>query len=148
MKFGLFGGAKSSGEGSADSQSYGKFVDYVLQAEELGYQSLFVVEHHVTGVSQVALDLGSAADPNTPDTIVINATGADDVIQLVNDNGVVRVTGLAATVEITGFEATDRIVINGLQRVRPGGKVTPVMAAMELAPAASRQSGDRPANVQ
>jgi alkanesulfonate monooxygenase SsuD/methylene tetrahydromethanopterin reductase-like flavin-dependent oxidoreductase (luciferase family) len=51
MKFGLFGGAKSSGEGSADSQSYGKFIEYVLTAEELGYESLFVVEHHFTGVS-------------------------------------------------------------------------------------------------
>jgi alkanesulfonate monooxygenase SsuD/methylene tetrahydromethanopterin reductase-like flavin-dependent oxidoreductase (luciferase family) len=58
MKFGLFGGAKSSGEGaSADSQSYGKFVDYVLHAEELGYESLFVVEHHFTGVSQVSASL-------------------------------------------------------------------------------------------
>jgi alkanesulfonate monooxygenase SsuD/methylene tetrahydromethanopterin reductase-like flavin-dependent oxidoreductase (luciferase family) len=57
MKFGLFGGAKSSGEGSADSQSYGKFIDYVLHAEELGYESLFVVEHHFTGVSQVSASL-------------------------------------------------------------------------------------------
>src|SRR5262245_57580468 len=57
MKFGLFGGAKSSGEGSADSQTYGKFIDTVLQAEELGYESLFVVEHHFTGVSQVSASL-------------------------------------------------------------------------------------------
>ena len=58
MKFGLFGGAKSSGGGSPDSQSYGKFVDYVLYAEELGYESLFVVEHHFTGNSQVSASLG------------------------------------------------------------------------------------------
>jgi alkanesulfonate monooxygenase SsuD/methylene tetrahydromethanopterin reductase-like flavin-dependent oxidoreductase (luciferase family) len=58
MKFGLFGGAKSSGDGaSADSQSYGKFIDYVLYAEELGYESLFVVEHHFTGNSQVSASL-------------------------------------------------------------------------------------------
>src|SRR5437660_11676590 len=57
MKFGLFGGAKSSGEGSQDSQAYGKFVDYVLAAEELGYESLFVVEHHFTGNSQVSASL-------------------------------------------------------------------------------------------
>ena len=39
MKFGLFGGAKSAGEGAAgDSQGYSTFIDYVLYAEELGYR--------------------------------------------------------------------------------------------------------------
>src|SRR5436190_10915450 len=57
MQFGLFGGAKSSGEGSADSQSYNSFIDYVLCAEDLGYHSVFVVEHHFTGVSQVSASL-------------------------------------------------------------------------------------------
>jgi alkanesulfonate monooxygenase SsuD/methylene tetrahydromethanopterin reductase-like flavin-dependent oxidoreductase (luciferase family) len=51
MKFGLFGGAKSSGEGSVgDSLGYQKYIDYVLYADELGYHSVFVVEHHFTGV--------------------------------------------------------------------------------------------------
>ena len=36
----------------------------------------------------------------------------------------------------SGLQPHDRVVINGLQRVRPGVKVTPVMAAMEQAPAA------------
>jgi len=58
VKFGLFGGAKSTGDGTVgDSQSYGKFIDYVLAAEELGYESLFVVEHHFTGNSQVSASL-------------------------------------------------------------------------------------------
>src|SRR5258708_14703899 len=57
MKFGLFGGAKSGGDASAESESYRKFIDYVLMAEELGYQSLFVVEHHFTGNSQVSASL-------------------------------------------------------------------------------------------
>lgn len=57
MKFGLFGGAKSGGKASSDSQSYSKFIDYVLRAEELGYDSLFVVEHHFTGNSQVSASL-------------------------------------------------------------------------------------------
>jgi alkanesulfonate monooxygenase SsuD/methylene tetrahydromethanopterin reductase-like flavin-dependent oxidoreductase (luciferase family) len=58
MEFGLFGGAKSSGSGaSADSLGYNAFIDYVLYAEELGYRSLFVVEHHFTGVSQVSASL-------------------------------------------------------------------------------------------
>jgi alkanesulfonate monooxygenase SsuD/methylene tetrahydromethanopterin reductase-like flavin-dependent oxidoreductase (luciferase family) len=58
MKFGLFGGAKSSGEGSVgDSLGYRKYIDYVLYAEQLGYHSVFVVEHHFTGVGQLSASL-------------------------------------------------------------------------------------------
>jgi alkanesulfonate monooxygenase SsuD/methylene tetrahydromethanopterin reductase-like flavin-dependent oxidoreductase (luciferase family) len=58
MKFGLFGGAKSSGEGAVgDSLGYRKYIDYVLYAEELGYHSVFVVEHHFTGVGQLSASL-------------------------------------------------------------------------------------------
>lgn len=59
MKFGLFGGAKSAGEGSAgDSLGYRQYIDYVLHAEALGFHSVFVVEHHFTGVGQVSASLG------------------------------------------------------------------------------------------
>src|SRR5262250_3253035 len=58
MKFGLFGGAKSSGDGAAgDSIGYRKYIDYVLCAEDLGYHSVFVVEHHFTGVGQLSASL-------------------------------------------------------------------------------------------
>jgi alkanesulfonate monooxygenase SsuD/methylene tetrahydromethanopterin reductase-like flavin-dependent oxidoreductase (luciferase family) len=58
MKFGLFGGAKSAGEGQAgDSLGYNNYIDYVLTAEELGFHSLFMVEHHFTGVGQVSASL-------------------------------------------------------------------------------------------
>jgi len=58
MKFGLFGGAKSAGEGAVgDSLGYRKYIDYVLAAEELGYYSVFVVEHHFTGVGQLSASL-------------------------------------------------------------------------------------------
>ena len=58
MKFGLFGGAKSAGEGSVgDSLGYRKYIDYVLHAEKLGYHSVFVVEHHFTGVGQLSASL-------------------------------------------------------------------------------------------
>src|SRR5215472_2764062 len=58
MRFGLFGGAKSAGGGAAgDSQGYRNFIDYVLLAEELGYDSVFLVEHHFTGVGQVSASL-------------------------------------------------------------------------------------------
>jgi alkanesulfonate monooxygenase SsuD/methylene tetrahydromethanopterin reductase-like flavin-dependent oxidoreductase (luciferase family) len=58
MKFGLFGGAKSSGDGAVgDSLGYRKYIDYVLYAEDLGYYSVFVVEHHFTGVGQLSASL-------------------------------------------------------------------------------------------
>src|SRR5215475_5483232 len=58
MKFGLFGGARSSGEGAVgDSLGYRKYIDYVLCAERLGYHSVFVVEHHFTGVGQLSASL-------------------------------------------------------------------------------------------
>ena len=58
MKFGLFGGAKSAGEGSVgDSLGYAKYIDYVLLAEQLGFHSVFVVEHHFTGVGQLSASL-------------------------------------------------------------------------------------------
>ena len=58
MKFGLFGGAKSAGEGQVgDSLGYRNYIDYVLKAEQLGYHSVFVVEHHFTGVGQVSASL-------------------------------------------------------------------------------------------
>lgn len=58
MRFGLFGGAKSAGTGpDADSQGYQSFIDYVIRAEALGFESLFMVEHHFTGVGQVSASL-------------------------------------------------------------------------------------------
>ena len=58
MQFGLFGGAKSAGEGQAgDSLGYAKYIDYVLHAEALGFHSVFVVEHHFTGVGQLSASL-------------------------------------------------------------------------------------------
>ena len=47
MKFGLFGGAVvKSGGNSSDSLGYEPFVDVVLEAESLGFHSMFLVEHH------------------------------------------------------------------------------------------------------
>lgn len=58
MKFGLFGGARSAGEGSVgDSIGYRRYIDYVLGAESLGFHSVFLVEHHFTGVGQVSASL-------------------------------------------------------------------------------------------
>ena len=75
MKFGLFGGAtarsktQDSGERwqhaperfqiaqSDDSHAYGEFVDAIVEAEALGFHSIFLVEHHFTGVAQVSASL-------------------------------------------------------------------------------------------
>jgi Ca2+-binding RTX toxin-like protein len=71
-----------------------------------------------TAVKQVALDLsataGSGVGDGQADTIVINATNHDDVISITEVNGVVTVSGLGEDVTIKGFDAGDRIVINGL----------------------------------
>jgi alkanesulfonate monooxygenase SsuD/methylene tetrahydromethanopterin reductase-like flavin-dependent oxidoreductase (luciferase family) len=58
LRFGLFGGAKAAGSGpDADSHGYRQFIEYVIAAETLGFESLFVVEHHFTGVGQVSASL-------------------------------------------------------------------------------------------
>src|SRR5258706_1011071 len=58
MKFGLFGWAGRSNDGAlGDSLGYRKFVDYVHTAEELGFSSVFVVEHHFTGLGQISASL-------------------------------------------------------------------------------------------
>ena len=71
-----------------------------------------------TGVSQVAIDLaaqpGSGVGDGQADTVTINGTNGDDVINLTENNGVITVSGLATDVTIAGFDANDRIVINGL----------------------------------
>jgi alkanesulfonate monooxygenase SsuD/methylene tetrahydromethanopterin reductase-like flavin-dependent oxidoreductase (luciferase family) len=59
MRFGLFGGATSTGNHeTSDSHPYYEFVDYVCEAEQLGFHSVFLVEHHFTGLSQVSSSLG------------------------------------------------------------------------------------------
>lgn len=62
MRFGLFGGARTrrgpaADGGLADSQGYESFIQYVQDAERLGYQSFFMVEHHFTGQGQVSASL-------------------------------------------------------------------------------------------
>ena len=58
MKFGLFGGARTEmGDQAGDSQIYGDYIDYICEAEALGYHSVFLVEHHFTGFGQVSASL-------------------------------------------------------------------------------------------
>lgn len=58
MRFGLFGGARTVMDGTAsDSQMYTDYIDYVCEAERLGFHSLFLVEHHFTGMGQISASL-------------------------------------------------------------------------------------------
>ncbi|MCW5745253.1 MAG: LLM class flavin-dependent oxidoreductase [Alphaproteobacteria bacterium] len=58
MRFGLFGGAKTKrADGPGDSHGYRDFIDYVVEAERLGYRSVFLVEHHFTGAGQISASL-------------------------------------------------------------------------------------------
>jgi alkanesulfonate monooxygenase SsuD/methylene tetrahydromethanopterin reductase-like flavin-dependent oxidoreductase (luciferase family) len=55
MKFGLFGGARTDpGEQASDSRIYTDYIDYICEAEQLGFHSIFLVEHHFTGFGQVS----------------------------------------------------------------------------------------------
>jgi alkanesulfonate monooxygenase SsuD/methylene tetrahydromethanopterin reductase-like flavin-dependent oxidoreductase (luciferase family) len=55
MKFGLFGGARTdAGEQASDSRIYTDYIDYICEAEQLGFHSVFLVEHHFTGFGQVS----------------------------------------------------------------------------------------------
>ncbi|HYD07976.1 MAG TPA: LLM class flavin-dependent oxidoreductase [Reyranella sp.] len=58
MRFGLFGGARTRRSvGLEDSQGYEGFIDYVVEADRLGFRQLFVVEHHFTGQGQVSASM-------------------------------------------------------------------------------------------
>src|SRR5436305_11331006 len=59
MKFGLFGSAQAQRGGpDLDSgQGFRDFIAYNVEAEALGYDASFVVEHHFTGFGQISASL-------------------------------------------------------------------------------------------
>ncbi len=84
-----------------------------------GADTITVNDLSRTSVKDVAIDLsattGTGVGDGLADTVVINATNGDDVINVIDNNGVITVSGLSTDVTITGFDAgTDRLVINGL----------------------------------
>jgi alkanesulfonate monooxygenase SsuD/methylene tetrahydromethanopterin reductase-like flavin-dependent oxidoreductase (luciferase family) len=58
MKFGIFGGARvGRADTLHDSYGYRDFIDYVLAAEKIGFEGVFLVEHHFTGQGQLSASL-------------------------------------------------------------------------------------------
>ena len=55
MRFGLFGGAQSTA--SSPAQGYHDYLDFLLEAESLGFRGCFLTEHHFTGWGQVSAPL-------------------------------------------------------------------------------------------
>jgi probable F420-dependent oxidoreductase len=61
VRFGLFGGARARGGPAGDSSAYHDFINYVVEAEKLGFSSVFLVEHHFTGFGQVSASMSLLA---------------------------------------------------------------------------------------
>ena len=62
MRFGLFGGARVGRlDTLGDSHGYSDFIDYLEEADRLGFESIFLVEHHFTGVGQLSASLNLLA---------------------------------------------------------------------------------------
>ena len=60
MQFGLFGAATAARSNNPDVDSaagFKDYVDYLIEAEALGFHSAFIVEHHFTGFGQVSATL-------------------------------------------------------------------------------------------
>ncbi|WP_428485684.1 LLM class flavin-dependent oxidoreductase [Rhodopila sp.] len=60
MRFGLFGAATARRGQSPDVDSaagFKDYIDYIIEAEALGFDSSFIVEHHFTGFGQVSATL-------------------------------------------------------------------------------------------
>jgi len=59
MLFGLFGSAQanSTALGAGIGQGFLDYIDFNVEAEQLGYYSTFLTEHHFTGWGQVSSTL-------------------------------------------------------------------------------------------
>src|ERR1700681_3342058 len=59
MKFGLFTSAQANSDalGPQTGQGFRDYLDFNVEAEALGFQSSFLVEHHFTGWNQVSATL-------------------------------------------------------------------------------------------
>jgi alkanesulfonate monooxygenase SsuD/methylene tetrahydromethanopterin reductase-like flavin-dependent oxidoreductase (luciferase family) len=57
MRFGLFGGAQARRGDSDPARGFRDYVDTCVEAEALGFDSSFLVEHHFSDIGQVSASL-------------------------------------------------------------------------------------------
>jgi alkanesulfonate monooxygenase SsuD/methylene tetrahydromethanopterin reductase-like flavin-dependent oxidoreductase (luciferase family) len=57
MRFGLFGGPAAEPGREDGRHAYHRFADYAVEAESLGFVSVFLTEHHFTGLGQASSPL-------------------------------------------------------------------------------------------
>jgi alkanesulfonate monooxygenase SsuD/methylene tetrahydromethanopterin reductase-like flavin-dependent oxidoreductase (luciferase family) len=57
MRFGLFGGPAAGLSNTLVDDAYEDYVNYVVAAEEYGFYSVFLTEHHFTGLGQASSPL-------------------------------------------------------------------------------------------
>jgi Ca2+-binding RTX toxin-like protein len=89
-------------------------VEHIQFNAKGGVDNINIHDLSGTNVNQVSVDLGfNGAGDGAADTITIDATNGDDVIQIVGDASGIVILGLSEEIIITNPEAIDRIVING-----------------------------------
>jgi alkanesulfonate monooxygenase SsuD/methylene tetrahydromethanopterin reductase-like flavin-dependent oxidoreductase (luciferase family) len=57
MRFGLFGGAQAPRTDGDPARGFREYIETVVEAEQLGFHSTFLVEHHFSGSGQVSAPL-------------------------------------------------------------------------------------------
>jgi Ca2+-binding RTX toxin-like protein len=82
-----------------------------------GADNITVNDLSGTGVTQVAIDLasppGSGAGDLAADSVTVNGTKGDDVIEVQGQDGSLTVAGLSELVTISASEATDALTVAG-----------------------------------
>ncbi|MGE0258893.1 MAG: beta strand repeat-containing protein [Alphaproteobacteria bacterium] len=94
-------------------------VERVNFAARGGADNITVNDLTGTDVTEINIDLagnpGTGVGDGASDTVMINATAGADVITITGDSSGISILGLAARINIAGFETTfDHLVINGL----------------------------------
>ena len=82
-----------------------------------GADTIVIGDLSGTDLTEINLNLADAngLGDGQVDTVIINATNGDDIVLVAGDNGGISVLGLAAQVNLTGFEiGIDKLIINTL----------------------------------
>jgi Ca2+-binding RTX toxin-like protein len=92
-------------------------VEQVNLVERGGGDTTTIDDLSGTDVTRVQLDLsgqpGSGNGDGAADTVIVNGTRNDDMVQITGGGGSLTVDGLPTTVAIDGSEASDRLVVQG-----------------------------------